>query len=74
MTLTEYIKLIGDEAFASRHSVSIRCARSWRLRQRFPRPQKAMRIVEDTAGLVSLPEVYAAPVEPASNDTEAGHG
>jgi hypothetical protein len=61
MTLTDYIKSIGDEAFARRHSVSIRCARSWRLGQRAPRPQKALRIVQDTDGLVSLSEVYAVP-------------
>jgi hypothetical protein len=59
MTLTEYIESIGDQAFARRHNVTERCARSWRLKQRQPRPLKAMKIVADTDGLVTLAEIYA---------------
>lgn len=66
MDLPAYIKAIGDEAAARKFSVTERCAASWRLRQRLPRPQKAARIVELTDGLVSLHEIYG-PHREASN-------
>jgi DNA-binding transcriptional regulator YdaS (Cro superfamily) len=70
MTLTEYLKTIGDERAAAKFGVTPRRISSWRLGERQPRPAMARRIVEMTDGLLTLSDIYAAP----TNDPEAGNG
>jgi hypothetical protein len=58
MTLSEYLKTIGDERAAKKFGVTRRRIESWRLGHRQPRPQMAQRIVAETDGLLSLDDIY----------------
>ena len=69
MTLTEYLKKVGDERAAEAFGVTRRRIESWRLGQRQPRPAMANKIVELTAGALTLADIYA----PTANDAEAGN-
>ncbi len=69
MTLTDYLKAIGDDQkSAVRFQVTKRRVESWRLGQRKPRPEIALRIVEATSGLVSLHEIYGPEAEKAEHN------
>jgi hypothetical protein len=58
MTLSDFIKSKGDEAAAELFEVPVRTVMSWRLQDRRPRPSTAHRIVEKTAGAVTLDGIY----------------
>lgn len=45
MNLSEYIENIGVEAFATKFKVKERTAHSWKVRDRFPRPEMGQQIV-----------------------------
>lgn len=45
MTLPKYIVKIGDVAFAKRFGVAVRTAAAYRLRERMPRPDRALKIL-----------------------------
>ena len=46
MKLSEYIKDQGDEKCAKQFGVPVRTVRSWRLKNRRPRPEQAAIIVK----------------------------
>lgn len=48
MTLSDYIKQIGREAFCKKFKVKDRTAYSWELMDRYPNKETARRIVEKT--------------------------
>lgn len=48
MELPDYISKVGDKAFADKFGVTERAARSWRLRERYPRREVAQRIAKAT--------------------------
>lgn len=58
MTLSEYIKLHGDEICAIAWGVKPRTTASWRRGERLPRPDQAHRIVKETCGAVSYAGIY----------------
>ena len=60
MTLIEYIRREGDSACAVLFGVKLRTIGSWRRRERIPRPSQARQIVEATAGVVTMGEIYSA--------------
>ena len=57
MKLSEYIRDVGDEAFASKFDVTTRTAASYRLGQRTPRRELAQKIVAETS--VTWEGIYA---------------
>lgn len=58
MNLPDYIKAIGHEAAAQLFDVSKWTVKSWRFRERTPRPDKAREIQRITRGRVSVAEIY----------------
>jgi hypothetical protein len=58
MGFVEFIRLHGDEACAVRWGVQTRTVASWRRHERMPRPAQARRIVSETAGMVSMQDIY----------------
>jgi hypothetical protein len=48
MNLSQYIKKVGDAAFAAKFDVAERTAMSYRLKQRKPRPELASKIIAAT--------------------------
>ena len=48
MTLSDYIRQVGDEAFAKQFDLKPRTAIAYRLRDRRPRRELAQRIIADT--------------------------
>jgi len=58
MKLPEYIQLVGDQAFATLIGVSPHTARSWRKKERTPRPEQARKIVKKTP--VTMADIYGA--------------
>jgi hypothetical protein len=61
MTLPDYIKQVGDEKAAEVFGVSPRTAMSWRLRDRFPRPQQARKIIASSP--VTMEGIYSNGIE-----------
>lgn len=61
MDLPEYIKTVGDARASEIFGESIRTVRSWRYRDRRPRPITAHKIVEATNGEVTLADIYGLP-------------
>jgi len=63
MKLHTFIELIGDQAAAKLFEVPERTANSWRLKERKPKTQTALHIVEKTKdhpkGHVTLEDIYA---------------
>lgn len=59
MRLPEYIELVGDEAAAELFRAPARTVLSWRLMERYPRPNKARDIERLTLGKVTVGEIYA---------------
>lgn len=57
-TLPQFIADIGDAQAAALFDVKERTAMAWRLRERYPRPEKANEIVEKTEGEVSFEGIY----------------
>jgi hypothetical protein len=58
MKLSDYIKSMGDEKFASVIGCSKHAARMWRLEERKPRPTWAQKIVKKTP--VTMDGIYGA--------------
>lgn len=58
MLLKIYIGEVGEKQFAKRLKVTERRVQSWRLGQRFPRPEMARRIERLTGHKVSFKECY----------------
>ena len=58
MNLPTYIKTIGEQAASRLFGVSVHTVRSWRQRARYPRPAKAVEIVEATGGKLTLEQIY----------------
>lgn len=58
ISLSEFIAEIGDEEAGRLFGVSARAAKSWRLRDRYPRPETADRIVVRTSGRVTHEGIY----------------
>lgn len=59
MTLSQYIREIGDGKAGEIFGVSERTAASWRRGERRPRPEAARRIVAASNGLLTLDVIYA---------------
>lgn len=59
MNLKDYISELGDAAFAKKHKVTERCARSWRTGHRKPRAPKGLDIAKKSGGKLSFADVYA---------------
>jgi len=59
MTLSDYIKAIGDDAAAQVLGISRRAAKSYRLRDRSPRPQTANQMVRRSKGKLTMESIYA---------------
>lgn len=59
MTLSDYIKEVGDAEAGRLFGVGERTAASWRRGERRPRPEKAREIVVATGGKVSFSDCYA---------------
>lgn len=60
MNLKQYIAEMGDAAFAKKHKVTERCARSWRLGDRRPTSTKGQDIAKRSGGKLNFQDVYAA--------------
>lgn len=58
MLLIDYIAKLGDEKFADKFGITVRCAESWRLKQRRPRLAMALKIEKKTRGVVTARECY----------------
>jgi len=58
MKLPAYIKMVGDEAFGELIGVSRYTARSWRTKERTPRPKHAKVITKKTP--LKLVDIYGA--------------
>lgn len=58
MTLHDYIAAIGDETAARVLGISVRAAKSYRLKKRKPRPAKAREMVRRSKGKLSLEMIY----------------
>ena len=58
MKLIDYIKTVGDAVAAEQFGVEIRTIRSWKWRDRRPRPRKAHEIERATKGVVKVSECY----------------
>lgn len=58
MTLADYIKSVGDQAFAEKFGVTTRAVMSWRLGTRTPRRETAQKIVAGTP--VTWDGIYGA--------------
>lgn len=60
MTFPDFIKNAGgDQAVADAIGVSPRTVLAWRLRERYPRPAQAARLVDFAAGLLDYSAIYA---------------
>jgi hypothetical protein len=59
MTLSEYITQIGDDKAAKLFDIDVRVAKSYRLKERQPKPQKAMEMVRKLKGAITLEEIYS---------------
>ena len=70
MTLSEYIRDIGEPAAVRLFGVSIYAVRSWKHGLRSPRPAKANEIVAITNGKVTLSDIYRHRPQPS----EAANG
>ena len=60
MTLSDYIRDVGETAAVRLFGVSVYAVRSWKHGLRHPRPDKANEIVAITNGKVTLSDIYAA--------------
>lgn len=58
MNITEYIKSVGVPVIAKQIGVTERAVQSWKLRQRKPRPEDAMKLVELSGGMISFSSIY----------------
>lgn len=61
MDLPAYIESVGDARASELFGEPIRTVKSWRYRDRRPRPATAQKIVERTEGAVTLADIYGAP-------------
>lgn len=63
MNLAKYIEVTGDAESAALFKTKERTVKSWRLRERFPRRNAALRIVKVTKGIVTLAGIYEVPAK-----------
>lgn len=68
MNLSEYIETRGDDACAEAWGEKLRTVQSWRLLERYPRPEKARAIVSETGGKVTLDGIYGVPLKKPVRD------
>ena len=59
MTLPDFLKDVGDTKVADAIGVSPRAVLAWRLRERYPRPAQAAKLVEFAAGRLDYSGIYA---------------
>lgn len=71
MNFPDYIKERGEEACANAWGVSPRAVKSWRYRERYPRPDQARSIVSETGGSVTLEDIFGEPLK-GQSDTPGG--
>ena len=66
MDLPAYIKSVGDARASELFGEPVRTVKSWRYRDRRPRPETAQKIVAATNGEVTLADIYGQPREQES--------
>jgi len=69
MTLPEYLQMRGDDVIAAILKIPERTVRSWRRRERYPRPRQAAKLVETSGGKLDYSGVYA-PDAPKAQDQD----
>lgn len=61
MNLRDYVREIGDEAFASKFNVTIRAARSYRLGERFPSREMILKLIKKSP--LTLEDIFRTPLK-----------
>jgi hypothetical protein len=71
-TLSEFIASLGDAVFADRYGTKERTAASWRRGERFPRPEQARTLIENSLGELTMDMIYRAPPKKISKALAGG--
>ena len=58
MNISQYIKSTGAEVIAKRLGVNVRRVKSWQYNQRKPKAAEAIKLVQDSGGMLSMVAIY----------------
>lgn len=71
MTLVEYIRKHGDAFCAQKFGVKERTIASWRRGENFPRAKKAVEIIAETGGELTMDGIFAVGIDQLVPPAEA---
>lgn len=70
MTLSAFIRELGDQAAADLFGVKVRTVQSWRRLERYPRPEQSWVIVAKSEGRVDYAGIFGPHGTAANSDAQ----